>query len=370
MKGLLHSCSRLLVTLIVICGLYPQLGCRKPDQEGPQTLVFGAILPLTGDLAFLGEVEQAALKAMAATINGADPDLRVRLAIEDCRGEAAAGVAAARKLLSVDRAAVLYTDLTTVAAAVAPITRSNQRIFIATAYATDLLSASPYSFRNLPTARQEAAIVFDWLGRRDNPSRKVALWTSTDEFGRSARVEVEELLKERGYELVLAADLTSDVAALRQEAAKIAHSQADAVYLASLETALGLAIREVRNQGYEGHLLTTDIFPYPYIYDAAGEAGQGVVYADFTIAEDSSDYQAWKVEFEKTSKSSSPPPNAILAAEALRVAHRLFSEIGGDDPGALVRASEGLTWDGFLGTAHVVDRQFIYPLEARVWATN
>lgn len=75
---------------------------------------------MTGPLAFLGTAQAAALEIAASEQNAAGK-VEIQLKIEDSKGDARSAVAAAQKLLSVDRVDLAFVTTSALSAAVAPI---------------------------------------------------------------------------------------------------------------------------------------------------------------------------------------------------------------------------------------------------------
>lgn len=126
-KGIL-----LLVIVVIIVGIVLGVyyGRRaKPSAEGVQApagrvIKIGAILPLTGNLAFLGQPEAAALKVAIDEINSSHNQKVIEAIIEDSKGQPKDGASAAQKLINIDKVDVGMVSTSVIANTVAPIFHS------------------------------------------------------------------------------------------------------------------------------------------------------------------------------------------------------------------------------------------------------
>lgn len=106
--------------VILISGLFLINGCTK---EKPETIKIGAILPLSGNLAFLGQSEETALRVAVEDINnsGGIMGKRVELFIEDSMGKPKEGVSVAHKLLDINKVQLGLVSTSTISNAIAPV---------------------------------------------------------------------------------------------------------------------------------------------------------------------------------------------------------------------------------------------------------
>ena len=112
---------RHLVALLVLAlALASCTDGSKTESANQSALKVGAIFPLTGNLAFLGQPERTALQLAAREINAGN-GRPVELFLEDSRGEARDAVAAARKLIDVNRVDLAIVSTSAMANAVAPV---------------------------------------------------------------------------------------------------------------------------------------------------------------------------------------------------------------------------------------------------------
>jgi branched-chain amino acid transport system substrate-binding protein len=168
LKGFKKVLSLVVVLILLV-------GTSVYAQSESETYKIGAILPLTGRLAFFGEGERNALSIAEEKINqtGGINGRRIRFVIEDSKGQAKEGVTAANKLIRVDNVKILITSLTSISYAVQPIADKAKVIQFAFCMDPEIAERSPYTFRIYPGMRQQSQVFLDYL--RDANVKRVSI---------------------------------------------------------------------------------------------------------------------------------------------------------------------------------------------------
>ena len=93
---------------------------QSSEKEVVKSITIGAILPLTGPTAQLGQEEKKGLLMAMDELNSHSSKPNFRLVVEDSKGTAKDGVVAAHKLIESDQAQIVFTSLTPVSQAIGP----------------------------------------------------------------------------------------------------------------------------------------------------------------------------------------------------------------------------------------------------------
>jgi branched-chain amino acid transport system substrate-binding protein len=152
-------------------------GCRPNDDR---VVRIGVILPLTGTLATMGEVEKNAmsLAAQKANLDGK----KLELFFEDGKGNPATAVSAARKLLDLDKVDILITSTTGASLAVEPVATESKKNLIAFCMDPDIAKKSEYVIRYYEGIDEEAAAINQYFTDNTRPANvgilyaKVPVW--------------------------------------------------------------------------------------------------------------------------------------------------------------------------------------------------
>ncbi len=336
------------------------LGCgqqRESRSFGDREPKIGALIALTGYGSSFGENEANVMKMLR------DKYPKATFFVEDSKSDPRQAVSAAQKLLDIDCVDILYCDLTTVANAVAPMTKDSGAILIAAVYLADLLDRNPLAIRNLPRGRDEARLLLNHLiqtAQTESPSSLILLG-SNDEFGRGSVEDCHAVAKELHINVIGSDTIPEDSTALASFAAALTKQNPTAIYMASLSPTLGTLVRQLRISGYAGKILTTDAFAYPYIKDAAGEYASGTVYVDFPSTERSATFaQDYSSRFK-----SALNPAGVLLHDGLSILLDAYYEKHPRAAADLVAELEGRHFEGIYGNVAVRGREILYPLEIK-----
>ncbi len=139
----------------------------------------GAILPLTGSVSVYGEYERNGLElALQDLSHDGNP---LTLIIEDSQGLPKVGVAAAQKLINVDRCDVLISSLTGVSLAIKPIVRDKNIPVFALTMSSSFADAASKAFRFYPGIEEEGTTLAEFLPANAGKPCRVATLTLDQE---------------------------------------------------------------------------------------------------------------------------------------------------------------------------------------------
>ena len=126
------------------------------------TVVIGAVLPLSGPVAFLGEGTVNGLKLAEEHANagkwGTSP-IMLRVLAADGAGIPRTSIGAYRKLTDSDGARIVITTLSGVSMALKPLADQEGVLLFANASHPDITTDVQMVFRHSNTASQEAAVI-------------------------------------------------------------------------------------------------------------------------------------------------------------------------------------------------------------------
>ncbi|RLF32261.1 MAG: hypothetical protein DRM98_04185, partial [Thermoplasmata archaeon] len=117
----------LLIGIVVIVILVAIFSGQKAKEE---MIKVGAILPLSGKLSFLGVSEINGIKLAVRDFEKEYPDIRIKLIVEDSKGDPKEAATIANKLIFADKVDVIFSALSPVSSAVVPITRKSKTLTI------------------------------------------------------------------------------------------------------------------------------------------------------------------------------------------------------------------------------------------------
>jgi len=193
----------LFITLIMFISLSVIFisGCEKEEKVETKVIKIGAILPLTGNLSWLGEPENFTLNYF---IKNRMKNPNINFVIEDSRGEPKTGVNAANKLISVDKVNILITSTTIVSRSVSPISGLQKMPTFALCMDPTITEEYDNVFRVFDNVRQESNILNNYIIENKDKfkTKKVAaIYTKVPELEKATTNLILPKLKENGFEI-------------------------------------------------------------------------------------------------------------------------------------------------------------------------
>ncbi len=164
------------IVLFAACNNNPK---QNKEQES-KIVKIGVILPLTGKLAQMGEVEKNAMLLAEEDIN--QDKKKIDLVIEDGKGKPNDAVTAAQKLISIDKVDIVLTSTTGASIAVEPITSEKKINLISFCMDPDVAKKSDYVIRYYQGITEESNGILSYFDKNPNGEKvgilygKIPVW--------------------------------------------------------------------------------------------------------------------------------------------------------------------------------------------------
>lgn len=309
MKKLFNQKSYIAIVAVVSVVLTATLMVNTGCEKQPEEIKIGAILPLTGSVATLGEWMMRGHQLAVEDINrtGGINGKKIKLIIEDGMGDPKSSVTAFKKLVEIEKVKIIIGAVSPVCLALKPLANESKILLFANAGHPQITGESKYIFRHSNTAEEEANIISRFI--LENPElKKGTVIATNDDYGIaftntaekilniSHNIEIEKLIYEVGEE---------DFKIIAQ---KVIRSSPDFIIIGGADSkGIGLLVKRLREYNYEGLVATTLVFGFPDAIKAAGPASEGVFYTDFVIDSEDSLYVRVNNEYKKIYNSDIPP---------------------------------------------------------------
>lgn len=319
----------LLFSLTVIFALVVSFStCAKQPEE----VKIGALLALTGPAAEWGQNEyqglQIAVEEMNATIPQNEP--KFRIVLEDSKSDPKEAVTAFNKMLAVDNPNVVLTIQSGVGMAVAPIANQNKKILICSAAAPDLIKVGDYIFRCFPTSNQLAEALTSNATEKLG-IREIYIFYINNDYGRSMRDVFVPRFSALGGKIVGEDTYEEKQMDFRAQIAKILAKRPRAIFVPGSGTALGLFLKQLKENRYTGKILTTLEVSYNDVLKAAGEAANAVIYADMPLDPHSQEPEMQKfVNTFRQKFGKEPILDALIGYDVGRMIVDVIKKVGND----------------------------------------
>jgi len=293
-------------------------------RSGPPTkagVTIGAVLSLTGDGAKFGQDQRRGIELATDELNSRPSrQYDYRVFFEDSRTQPKDGVSAFQKLMGQSpRPPVVLTTMSSISMALKPLAIKEKIVLFCIAAHPQLTGDNDYVFRAFPTAGYQAKL----LAREAVEQAKCktfGLLYSNDDFGVGCRETFRAEVKSRGGSVVAEQSLELGKTDYRSAITSVLGAKPEAIYVAAYQKPLALALRQTKELGYNGRVLSTIEITYPEVLGAAKGAAEGVMFVDtaFDPKGHSHGMQKFATAF-KRKFGRDPGPDAVFAYDEIRL---------------------------------------------------
>jgi branched-chain amino acid transport system substrate-binding protein len=346
------------------------VGCREshtPVEPPHETIVIGAILPLSGEMAKYGKTSLAALQIAIEDANKTAGPRTFRLIPEDDHLTASVGVAAARKLLDVDRARfIIGAWPSSVTGAVIPVTDAAGAVLVSPASsAPELSSQKGLFFRTCASDLIEGKAAADYAVNTLKARRLAILYIRND-FGQGLLRVFRDTATKAGVEIVMTDSFDLGTADFRVLLAKLAAATPDAVYIVGYREMVPL-FHQAREMKVPTRWIGTTMLNDPDMVHQLQGAGDGVVFPSLDFNPDLPDpsFQTFRRRIKETTGGLDVDVFAANAYDAASLVTTAVRAVG-PDPLAVAKYLHGPrtypgTWGAFtLDGQGIAQRRIVY----------
>lgn len=248
---------------------------------GGEAITIGYFGPLTGGTAQAG---QAALNGAQLAVDQINADggvlgQEVQLVSYDDKSSPEEAVKVATKLVQVDKVNAIFGSLHSAnVQAAAPVIEESKTLCVAGGTSpTWLEQGYTYLFRSISNSTVSAKQLAQFADAQGY--KKVALFTSNDEYGTSGADGFEQACAAYDIEFVASETMTNGDRDFTGQFAKINAAQPDAVFIWCLGDDLGAVTKQLRQSGFDGPVLGSESYTLPEILENAGDAANNVYFA-------------------------------------------------------------------------------------------
>jgi branched-chain amino acid transport system substrate-binding protein len=300
MKHILKS----LVVLSLIVGMLVACGAPKPSEEAPgevTEIVVGAIYPMTGASAQVGQDARAAIELAVEIVNGSfDLDLplareeglpnlggaKVRVVYGDHQAEPEKGLAEAERLITQENAVALFGCYhSSVTATASEVAERLGRPFVCpeSSSATLHTRGLKYFFRTTPHDGTFSEAMFEYMAdvqeQLEVEIKTVALFHEDTLFGTSSADAQTGIADRLGYEIVEDIKYTQNATSLSAEILRLKAAGPDVVLVTSYASDAILFVKTCEEVDYTPPMVIAQDAGYvePNFIEAVGADAEGLI---------------------------------------------------------------------------------------------
>ena len=259
----------------------------------------GVIVPLSGQVAFIGE---AALKAMTLKVEqvnaaGGINGHKLKLEAQDDKCDPTAAVSIAQRFVNQSGiVGVLGPFCSAASIAVKPVFQRAKMVNLTVASTSDAITqGSPWSFQIAAPDGVYAATLANYAATH---GKRIAVMNDTSAFGLGAYATVEKVLKERNANVVAHEQITAGQADVTPQILKMKQANADFVIALVLGGDAAKLCLTSRDLEFKAQLAGQTAWSFPNVLSLSRGACDGAIFTD-PFDPDKAEAKAFLDQFEK-----------------------------------------------------------------------
>ncbi|MEI7960809.1 MAG: penicillin-binding protein activator [archaeon] len=281
MKGkIIFGVIVILVVLIIIIGAYfgSSTALFSISSKNNKEVKIGALLPLSGAGAWIGEAQKEGIILAEEEINSKNSESAVKLDIifEDSASNAQQGVSGFTKLTSVDDVQAVFSSLSSVSNAILPIAmQTNTPILLQAVSLPNITQRSLLAFRFFVDSDAESKKAAKFM--LNQGIKRVAILYLNDEFGVGAKDSFEKSFEIGGKVIFEDAYLGTD-SDFRTKIAQINELKPDAIFVIGYTSVVPKIVVQLKENDSKAKIFLNMAMAAPPFLKAAGNAIEGAYF--------------------------------------------------------------------------------------------
>ncbi|MCK4670705.1 MAG: penicillin-binding protein activator [Nanoarchaeota archaeon] len=269
--------------LMILC-LALVAGCAQEQKK--ETIKVGAVLPMTGYAAYIGEELQEGILLAQKELQ--EMGINVEVVFEDSQGDAKTAVSIFNKFVDIDKPDIVITG--SVVRPLIPLAEEAKLPLLATvASASDIPNQGDYIFRYFTNADIDAPVMAAYAV--ENVEMKTfGILHSNDEFGNSYANRFKQTVEARGGKVLADESYSFMDKDYRTQLLKIKANNADAIYLIGLDWHIVLMLQQMQELRMNQKVFAVGTIATENAIGQAGDAIEGVYVTAFCYSQLPEDY--------------------------------------------------------------------------------
>ncbi len=294
MKKLLISISLFLI--IVAISFYFYQHTKNKTHQKENIIKIGAILPLTGNLAYFGEQEEPAMELAEINLNS-NNNYKLNILFEDSKGQPKEAVNAIN-ILQTQNVSFLISQLSSITNAIKPIAIKNGIPLITLAMDPTLPDATHNIIRIYESIEQESLALSFYFFNQNIDTARIFVVMINDVWGEKALQSFQIALNKYPFgEIVRVEKVSNQKKDFRDIAEKIKSSNANYVYFATYGPSVFKVLKAIKEQKLKVHNFGNLSSTWQYIINNSGSAIDNMIVAMPNIDTSNSNFLKFKNEF-------------------------------------------------------------------------
>lgn len=341
-RSLIHT-----VAAAAVCSMAALVPVHANAED---TIKLGFIGPLSGGNSMQGIGAANSFRLAIRQANAGDYPYNVEPVVLDDASKPSTGVNAALKLIN-DPEMVAATGHwnSPVALATIPVfDRADMPFIVWGAISPKITEQNvPEVTRVTPTLAQENKPLADWLVN-DLDYEKIAVVSTTDNYGKENLEAFSEYAKEHGAEIVSSDSVPTDTTNFKSILSSIKATEAEMVYFGGVIAPAGILRKQMDSLEMELPVAgISGIYDQKYL-DLAGDAAEGTL-VTVPGSKKTPKFTAFKKAYKQADFDDPMGPYGKYAFDAANILLQVIREHGPEDSEKLAKAIRDIRFEGVLG---------------------
>ena len=276
----------LIIAVIIIGGIWYGVS-REPASIEKEPIKIGVILPLTGQVSFLGEGMQSAIELAVDEVNstGGIKGRKLEMIYEDSKAEGKEAVTAANKLINVDDVSMMIVSITYEVLPVAPIAEQSKVLLLSPCSSNPAVTdAGDYIFRNMASDVDQGKYAAQFVYNELKLKKAAILYTQTD-WGLGLKEAFNKTSKQLGGDVIIEEGFSKEAIDLRTQLVKVKNSDAEIVFFLGDPANTKAGFRQMKELGIDLPVIGGALWDNPGLWQELGDLAEEAMYVKVTTPE-------------------------------------------------------------------------------------
>ena len=268
-KIILAVVAVLAIAAIIALGIKNQMNHNSGDDEN--VIRLGAIMPLTGPLAFVGESSKEGLLLAVDIFNNSVNGKRIKVILEDGKGTVKDSISAYNNLM-MQSPSILFCVASVTAKAV--VTPSLDVLTILSTVSDSTIAEKNQNVFNITVNSQQElqAMCHFWESKS---IKKVGLIYQKDELGLEIKETIHEICLQHGINIIGEEEI-STAESILSATTRTKDTFPEAVFVGATGSNAAMTVKRLVENNFKGIICCLKGFNSPSVLKQAGEAANGV----------------------------------------------------------------------------------------------
>jgi branched-chain amino acid transport system substrate-binding protein len=235
----------LMAAMVVLSFVF--LSCEKKQD----VIKIGAVLPLSGNLAQLGESGRTGLSLAEEYINSKHGNKKIEFLFEDGMANPTKSISAVKKLKTLDKIDIVFSIISAVELSIVPIQEKERFLMFSHSSHPQLSNVNDLFFRQSQTVQQESDFILSHI----DSTATITICYMSDDYGVAFEKEMQSKIRQNRIKSTISfLPSESNFATI---AKKAIDSKSDKIVISAGGKNIADLVRKLREQNYHGEIITT-----------------------------------------------------------------------------------------------------------------